>query len=42
MKKLNLRGCGKIFRFVLTTHMSQKSYIALTIIVAILLRNSRA
>lgn len=37
MKKLNLRGCEKIFRFVLTTHMSQKSYIALTIIVAILL-----
>ena len=37
MKKLNLRGCGKIFRFVLTTHMSQKSYIALTLIVSILL-----
>ncbi len=37
MKKLNLRGCGKIFRFVLTTHMSQKSYIALTLIVSVLL-----
>ncbi len=37
MKNLNLRGCGKIFRFTLSRHMSQKSYIALTVIVALLL-----
>ena len=37
MKKLNLRGVGKVFRFTLARHTSQKSYIALTVIVAILL-----
>lgn len=37
MKKLDLRGCGKVFRFVLARHMSQKSYIILTSVVAVLL-----